>query len=62
MNITDEDGDTPLYVVENVETARYLVERGAEIHHRNHEGITVCCTLYEPANMPLDALRSLLVA
>ncbi|KAH9936059.1 ankyrin [Amylocystis lapponica] len=24
VNITDEDGDTPLYVVENVETARYL--------------------------------------
>lgn len=42
MNITDEDGDTPLYAVENVETARYLVERGAVVNRRNHEGVTVC--------------------
>ena len=42
VNITDEDGDTPLYVVENVETARYLVEHGATINRRNHEDMTVC--------------------
>ena len=41
MNVTDEDGDTPLYVVENVETARYLVERGAVVDRRNGEGQTV---------------------
>lgn len=46
MNVTDEDGDTPLYVVENVETARYLVERGAIVNHRNHEDVTVCCAYY----------------
>ena len=42
MNLLDSDGDTPLYVVENVETARYLVEHGAAVDHRNHEGLTVC--------------------
>ena len=42
VNIIDEDGDTPLYVVENVETARYLVEHGAVVNHRDNEGVTVC--------------------
>ena len=41
MNVTDEDGDTPLYVVENVETARFLVEHGAVVARQNHEGQTV---------------------
>lgn len=40
MNVTDEDGDTPLYVVENVETARFLVEHGAVVQRTNHEGIS----------------------
>lgn len=46
----DDDGDTPLYVVENVETARYLVEHGATVGLTNHEGLTVCghvCSLFE---------------
>lgn len=41
MNITDEDGDTPLYVVESVDMAQWLVEHGAEVYHRNTEGLTV---------------------
>ena len=41
VNVTDEDGDTPLYVVENVETARFLVERGAVINRQNSEGLSV---------------------
>ena len=41
VNITDSDGDTPLYVVENVETARWLVEHGAIVNRRNSEGLTV---------------------
>ncbi|KAH9850256.1 ankyrin [Lenzites betulinus] len=40
VNVTDNDGDTPLYVVENVETARFLVEHGAAINRQNDEGIT----------------------
>ncbi|KDQ57188.1 hypothetical protein JAAARDRAFT_35792 [Jaapia argillacea MUCL 33604] len=38
VNITDEDGDTPLYTVENLETATYLVEHGALIERQNNEG------------------------
>ena len=39
--MTDEDGDTPLYVVENVETATFLVEHGANVNHQNGEGVSV---------------------
>ena len=45
VNITDEDGDTPLYVVENVETARFLVQHGAVVNHRNVEGRSVSLVL-----------------
>lgn len=44
MNVTDEDGDTPLFTVENIETARFLVDNGADTAWRNHEGLTVCQT------------------
>ena len=45
MNVKDEDGDTPLYTVENIETAQFLVNRGADPACRNHEGLTVCQVL-----------------
>lgn len=38
MNITDEDSETPLFVVETVEVARYLLEHGADLNHRNNDG------------------------
>lgn len=38
VNITDDDGDTPLYTVENIDTARYLVEHGAVVDRQNAEG------------------------
>jgi hypothetical protein len=41
VNITDEDGDTPLYTVEKIETARLLIEHGARYDHVNAEGLTV---------------------
>lgn len=41
MNITDDDGDTPLYVVENIETARWLVDHGATVQRHNKEGVSV---------------------
>ncbi|KAH8100112.1 ankyrin [Cristinia sonorae] len=47
VNITDEDGDTPLYVVENVETARWLVEHGAVVNRRNVEDISPAAALQE---------------
>ena len=41
MNIADGDGDTPLYTVENLETARLLVQHGAVVARHNIEGISV---------------------
>lgn len=41
VNITDDDGDTPLYTVESIDTARYLVDHGAAVDHRNNEGVSV---------------------
>ncbi|KAI5982322.1 ankyrin repeat-containing domain protein [Pisolithus albus] len=40
VNVIDEDGDTPLYTVENVETAEWLIRHGAAIDRRNNEGIS----------------------
>jgi ankyrin repeat protein len=45
VNVTDEDGDTPLYTVESIETARFLVDNGADPTCRNNEGLTVCQAL-----------------
>ncbi|KAI0783579.1 ankyrin repeat-containing domain protein [Abortiporus biennis] len=47
VNITDEDGDTPLYAVENIETARFLVEHGAVVNRINAEGISPVTALEE---------------
>jgi len=41
VNVTDNDGDTPLYTVENVQTARFLVENGAIVARQNLEGVSV---------------------
>ncbi len=41
INVTDEDGDTPLFTVESEETARWMVEHGARVDVRNGEGLTV---------------------
>ena len=45
VNVSDEDGDTPLYTVESIETARFLVDNGADRMWRNNEGLTVCQVL-----------------
>jgi len=44
VNVVDNDGDTPLYTVENVETARFLVEHGAILDRQNNDGLSVCFT------------------
>ena len=41
VNVTDKDGDTPIYTVEGVEIAKYLVDHGAIIHRRNNDGVSV---------------------
>lgn len=41
VDIKDEDGETPLFVVETVEAARVLAdELGADLLIKNHEGMT----------------------
>lgn len=41
INITDEDGETPLFVVETVEMARLVLELGGNAEWKNAEGMTV---------------------
>lgn len=59
VNITDEDGETPLFVVETVEVARYLVEHGADVNHRNNDGELPTDRLEEDAPEVSEYLRSL---
>lgn len=48
VNITDADGDTPLFVVEDVETARVLIDEfKADAKHKNQEGLTAAQNAYE---------------
>lgn len=47
VNVTDADGDTPLYVVENIETARYLIQHGAVTNRCNDEGLSPAAYLSE---------------
>ncbi|KAJ7637719.1 hypothetical protein DFH06DRAFT_1219054 [Mycena polygramma] len=46
VNVEDGDDDTPIYTVENVETARFLVDHGAVLDRHNSEGVS-----------PIDHLR-----
>jgi ankyrin repeat protein len=41
VNLTDDDGETPLFVAESVETAQLLLELGADPLHKSKEGLTV---------------------
>ncbi|KAJ3161133.1 hypothetical protein HDU86_007755 [Geranomyces michiganensis] len=47
VNITDEDGDTPLHVCETVEAARRLKELGADLTLKNDEGKRAIESAYE---------------
>lgn len=44
VNIVDEDGETPLFVTETVDVARFLVEHGARVDHRNLDAMSVSQT------------------
>ncbi|KAL1662697.1 ankyrin repeat-containing domain protein [Schizophyllum commune] len=46
VNVTDSDGDTPLYTVEDIPTAQWLVSHGATVVRTNNEGLS-----------PIDHLR-----
>lgn len=41
VNILDDDNETPLFVVESIEVAKWLVDHGADIKRRNNEHLTV---------------------
>ncbi|RDB25523.1 hypothetical protein Hypma_006508 [Hypsizygus marmoreus] len=59
VNVTDGDGDTPLYTVENIETAKFLVEHGATVDRRNVEGISPIEHLTEDFGHVATYLQSL---
>ncbi|KAA8894275.1 ankyrin repeat-containing domain protein [Sphaerosporella brunnea] len=55
-NITDFDGDTPLFVVETVDAARCLVEElGTDPEHKNEEGLTAADSIEQDGDFPLVA-------
>lgn len=60
VNLTDDDGDTPLYTVEDTETARFLVEHGAALDHRNAEGVSVCLPLLPSSPFPCHNYRNMI--
>lgn len=41
VNVKDSDGDTPLYTVELLSTAQWLVQHGATVDMKNSEDISV---------------------
>ncbi|GAA6009291.1 hypothetical protein JCM11491_004260 [Sporobolomyces phaffii] len=47
INLVDEDGETPLFVVETVGMARLVVQLGGNAQHRNSDGMTAAQQLQE---------------
>jgi len=47
VNVTDEDGETPLFLVETKDVARFLVDNGADATWKNQEGLTPATSLEE---------------
>ena len=52
VNITDNDNDTPIYTVETIEVAQWLIERGAVINRQNNEGLSV----QSPINLLINTI------
>ncbi|WWD15899.1 hypothetical protein CI109_100323 [Kwoniella shandongensis] len=61
-NIPDDDGDTPLFVVESLEVAQFLVQSGADAGWKNEEGMMASDSLEEDHPEISTYLRSLLPA
>ncbi|KAF8322540.1 ankyrin [Clavulina sp. PMI_390] len=62
VNVTDEDGDTPIYTVESVQVAQWLVDHGAMVDRRNNEGVSPIEHLEEEFPEVSAHLRSTLTA
>jgi len=60
VNITDPDGDSPLFVCEDVESVKVLIEAGADPKHVNESGMTVSC-LAEAIHSPVFYFLSSMV-
>ncbi|KAJ7274469.1 ankyrin repeat-containing domain protein [Mycena haematopus] len=58
VNVEDADGDTPLYTVENVQTARFLVDHGAVLDRHNSEGVSPVDHLREEFSEVANYLQS----
>jgi len=56
VNIADSDGDTPIYTVENLETARFLVQHGAVVARHNNEGISVRYITSQSASFSISSI------
>ncbi|CED84727.1 FOG: Ankyrin repeat [Phaffia rhodozyma] len=61
INLTDEDGETPLFTVESVDTARFLIENGADVAWKNKEGLNAAENLEEEFPEVSTYLRTLLL-
>jgi ankyrin repeat protein len=59
INLRDDDGDTPLYVVETVEMARWMIERGADWSVVNEEGLSVSLISYPMARRDRTSIQPL---
>ncbi|KAG8679315.1 hypothetical protein FRC11_003883, partial [Ceratobasidium sp. 423] len=58
VNITDEEGDTPLYAAETVAVAQFLVEHGALVDVTNSEGVSPIEAVEEDFPDVAEYLRS----
>jgi len=47
VNITDDDAETPLYAVESVPIAQWLIDHGASVDCKNNEGVSPAQSLLE---------------
>ncbi|KAI9254536.1 ankyrin repeat-containing domain protein [Phascolomyces articulosus] len=56
VNIEDFEKDTPLYVAETVEMARFLLDKGADPKHKNAEGVTPAQNAHEEGWQPVALL------
>ncbi|KAJ7707763.1 ankyrin repeat-containing domain protein [Mycena rosella] len=58
VNVQDGDGDTPIYTVENVTTARFLLDHGAVLDRQNSEGVSPIDHLQEEFSEVASYLQS----
>ncbi|KAJ1307643.1 hypothetical protein OPQ81_001737 [Rhizoctonia solani] len=58
VNVTDEEGDTPLYTAETVAVARFLVDHGALVDVTNSEGVSPIEAVEEDFPEVAEYLRS----